>query len=118
MLFTNDGVEISSSKRAKRVREKYFFDPNLTRNGNILAQQLFWGFVLFLSPKLWQRSHYLFFVNETEQEIEFHLTKFIRIMGNEYFKTFVMQEKPIIKDDSTEELEEGEILEDITEEEE
>jgi len=115
MLFTNDGVEMSPPIRAKRVREKYFFDPNLNRNGSLLAQQLFWGFVLFLSPKLWQRSHYLFFTNKTEQEIEFHLTKFIRKIGKEYFKTFIILKKPRIKDDNAEELEEGEKLEDITE---
>jgi len=118
MLFTNDGAEISPSRRAKRVREKYFFDPNLNRNSNLLAQQLFWGFVLFLSPNLWLRPHYLFFTNKTEQEIEFHLTKFIRKIGKEYFKTFNIQKIPIIKDDKAEELEEGEELEGFTEEEE
>lgn len=118
MLFTNDGVEISPSRRAKRVREKYFFDPNLSRNGNLLAQQLFWGFVFFLSPKLWLRPHYLFFTNNAEQEIEFHLTKFIGKIGKEYFKTFKILKTPIIKHDKAEELEEGEELEDNSEAEE
>ncbi len=111
ILFTDDGVEISNTKRAKRVRETYFSDPRYSRNGNLLAQLLFWGYALFLSPRLWQRPFYLFFPNKTEQEIEFNLTKLIPKFGMDYFKTFNIQLKPIIKEDKAEELEEGEAIE-------
>ena len=52
-VFTRDGISIVPSWKAKKLDEA-FRNPLYNTNRNLLLEQLFWGFVFFLSPNLLQ----------------------------------------------------------------
>ena len=102
-VFTRNGVEQLEGRRAKKIQETSFINPLFTRNRNLLLEQFFWGFALFLSPKL--REKHLVYDNETDKQIQFHISKIIKMIGQDYFEWFELNRRPIIDDDEIDEEE-------------
>ncbi len=93
-IFTKDGINIISSKRASRLDEK-FRDPTYSYNRNLLLEQLFWGFVLFLSPNL--EMNRIAKDNPILKEKKFHILKIRKLIDKDYFDLFILNKKPEIK---------------------
>jgi len=100
-VFTSNGVEQLEGKKAKKIQETSFINPLFTRNRNLLLEQLFWAFTLFLSPKL--REKHIIYKNEKDKQIQFHISKIIKMIGKDYFELFDLNKKPVIDDDEIDE---------------
>jgi len=97
-VFTKDGRNEVHSRRAKKLDE-FFRNPLYSRNRNLLLEQLFWGYVVFLSPYLRQKriSH----PNKKSQEIEFHILEILKIIGEEYFTTILSRKSPKLNENES-----------------
>jgi len=99
-VFTKDGRNEVHSKRAKKL-DGFFRNPLFSRNRNLLLEQLFWAYVLFLSPYLRQKR--INHPNKKSQEIEFHILEILKFIGNEYFTTIISNNSPDINENELQE---------------
>ena len=106
-VFTNDGIEEVHSIRAKKLDE-FFRNPQFSYNRNLLLEQLFWGYILFLNPDLKQK--HLFYPDQKSKEIEFHIQMILKILGLDHFKEFILKKKPKIQELISEDVEEINII--------
>lgn len=112
-VFTNNGTQEVPSIRAKKLDE-YFRNPQFSYNRNLLLEQLFWGYILFLNPEI--RQKHLFYPNQRIEEIEYHTQMILKLLGLDYFKEFILKKKPKIQEVLSEEAEELNTIFNFTEE--
>ncbi|MHA1401379.1 MAG: hypothetical protein ACTSQE_13605 [Candidatus Heimdallarchaeaceae archaeon] len=95
-VFTYDGINLVSSER-KRVLEQKFRTPKYSYNRNLLLEQLFWAYVLFLDPNIKQNQ--LQYLDKRSEEINFHTIQILNLLGLDYFQICEIDKSPVIEDD-------------------
>ncbi len=99
-VFTSDGLEEVPPKRARSL-EQSFRDPLMSFNRNLLLEQLFWGYILFLKPELKQVR--LIYPDDQTKAISNHVIKILNILGLDNFFVVQNTHRPRMPDDITEE---------------
>ena len=99
-VFTKDGLNTVSPERTRQLEEKFRI-PIYSYNRNLLLEQLFWAYILFLRPDLKQTK--LTYSNKKREEIGFHTIKILNFLGINYFDIISISKAPKIKDELLEE---------------
>ncbi|MBD3192547.1 MAG: hypothetical protein GF308_18045 [Candidatus Heimdallarchaeota archaeon] len=95
-VFTSDGKKTVSSRRARRLDEK-FRNPQWSYNRNVLLEQLFWAYIIFRDPKIFQKK--IYYTNSKNEEITKNIHIILQILGlDNNYKNFIIGKRPKIEE--------------------
>ncbi|MBD3215468.1 MAG: hypothetical protein GF311_22855 [Candidatus Lokiarchaeota archaeon] len=92
-VFTKDGINLVPSWKAKK-RDEDLKKRNYSYNRNLLLEQLFWAFTLFLSPNL--KIKRIGKLQDVLNDKFLHISKILKLIGENYFTLFELDKKPSI----------------------
>jgi len=95
-VFTYDGIKLVSPEREKMLEQK-FRTPIYLYNRNLLLEQLFWAYILFLDPNIKQNQ--LQYLDKRSEEIKFHTIQILNLLGLDYFEIYEINKSPVFEND-------------------